>query len=228
MSSKRKASTPSPSSAANTPVKRFNSSERMGKDMEDVKDLIKGLAEKFTLMDQNLNQRLDRLEKKFDAWEEEKTEIRNRQDALEARLERMERQTKRNNVVITGLPLQKERPARMVTKEFFKEKLNQEAPVIDAFYVKTRGGTKIVAKMASSDDKVAIMKSKRGASGLEKVYIDDDLTKREEFIQFKARELKKSLKAQGQEAKVGFQKVYAGDKLFMWNEEINEFKERKN
>ena len=89
-------------------------------------------------------------------WQKEKAELINKQQELEARLDRMERQDKRTNIVITGIDQIKGKPAEVksAVNDLLTKQLKCEVQLMDAFQIKTKAGeAKIVARVASVEDK---------------------------------------------------------------------------
>lgn len=169
-------------------------------------------------LDSRLNERLDRMEKKLESWESQKEEIISRQDQLETRIEALERQSKRNCMVITGMEVNQGKSVLETVNTFFRDRLYQDIEAVEAFAVKQRtGGQKIVARVANSEHKSRIMKSKGNLKGNDKVYINDDLIKKDQYVQYKARQLRKELKAQGKEARIGHNKIYCDGQELRWN-----------
>ena len=224
-SSKRKASTPSPTATPEAPAKKHNA-DTTRRTMNELKELINGLSDKIGSMEKNLSDRLDRLERSF---EEDKTQILAKQQELEARIDSLERQNKRQNIVVTGLPIKKDSSALQTLNLFLKEKINKDVSALDAFAVRLKSGDyKIIAKMGSVEDKMKIMKEKREAKGLDSVFINDDLIKKDQFAQYKARELKKTMTEKGKNVKIGFRKVFIDGREHAWDEQSLTYKERKN
>lgn len=71
-----------------------------------------------------------------------------------------------------------------------------------------------------------MIKAKKGMEhGGKKFFVNDDLTREEELIQYKARCFAKNHKGKNK-AIVAYRKVYIEGKEFRWNEELTDFVER--
>lgn len=55
------------------------------------------------------------------------------------------------------------------------------------------------------------------------VFINDDLTKRDQFINYQARKFAKEQRVLGKEVKLGYRKVFVDGKPILFNEETNNF-----
>lgn len=202
--------------------------QNMGSNAE-ILGAIEAMRKDFSSRFEDLNQKLEKFEKSMDCWHREKQEIKQKQNELEARLDRLERQEKRTNIIVTGLPGVNGTAAevRTAVNDLFVNKLKCDVKVAEAFQIKTKGGgCKIIAKLHSSDDKRVIMMAKRSLP--ERVYISDDLIPKDQFVQFKAREFMKKLRGEGRDVKIGNGKVFVDGKALWWSEETQSFMERKN
>lgn len=145
-------------------------------------------------------------------------------------MDRWERQEKRNNIIITGLKnMQGQSPTNVKSAviDFFTTELQQNVTVIDAFEIKLKSGqSKIIAKIGSFTEKIAIMKTRNLLK--ENVFFSDDLIKKDQFIQFKAREYAKAARKDNKEAKIGPGKVFIDGIMHVWDETTETFVTRKN
>lgn len=172
----------------------------------------------------SLNLKIDGM---ITGWSEDKRNILAKQSELEARLDRMERGEKRNNIVITGLDGDGAATASSIVNGLLSQQLGLTVTAVDAFQVKLKSGErKYIARMRNWDDKMAVMRAKGTLKN--NVYISDDLTKKDQFIQFKARQLAKELKVEGRLVKVGTGRIVVDGATLMWDEKQQSFITRKN
>lgn len=173
-----------------------------------------------------LNQSIDT---KFGNWQAEKAEIVRKQSELESRIDQLERQAKRNSVIVTGLPLTDSRNAKSAVNDLFCKQLGVDVTVTEAFAVKMKSGdTKIIAKMCSFEDKMNVMKNKSKGTKLGKIFISDDMIRKDQYVQFKARQFAKDMRAMNKEAKVGHGRVFVDGTVHIWDEGGETFINRKN
>lgn len=243
-SSKReRSSSESPEHTKPESKKFIQSDTRSGATMEpdqqhDLCALIRGLSitltsvqTQVTEMRNSIDAKLEQLGTAVDQWKSEKGEIIKRQTELELRLDKIERQQKRNNIVVTGAIDNGSDRANNVIEQLLKNKLDLNMKVASAFRVKTRSGTKIIATMNSLDDKRAVMMAKkrlRVADNQTKIFIADDLIQKDEFIQYQARIFAKKMREEGKDAKIGFKKVFVNNMPYIWDTEQECFINRKN
>lgn len=189
---------------------------------------ITNLTELIGEMSSEFNSKLDTMNNNFAQWQSEKAEIIEKQSALEARLDQLERREKQKNIVITGLPDCGAVAPKTAVNELFTKQLQLiEVNAIDAFQIKLRSGaTKIIASLATMDDKLKVMKAKSLLKG--DVFISDDLIKKDQFIQFKVREFAKARRKEGKDAKQGRGRVTVNGETHWWDEAAQRFISRKN
>ena len=99
---------------------------------------------------------------------------------LEKVAEEWRKERIRNNLIIAGKVFETERE-KEEAKEWFKEKMDEEVEVKEVR--KLKDGRTII-RLGSFEEKMQIMKKKKNLKDT-KVYIDDDLTKKEREIQKK-------------------------------------------
>ena len=176
-----------------------------------------------------LGTRIDHIEKAMECWKEEKAVIVAKQSELEARLDRLERQEKMANIVITGLPVVEGRnpDVRAAVNNLLSTQLQKQTVVQDAYQVKSKSGeSKIIAKLPSVADKRTVMAAK--GSLPDKIYISDDLIRKDQFVQYKVREYARSQRKNGAEVKLGRGRVFVNGTPHIWDDIAQGFVTRKN
>lgn len=198
-------------------TKKFVMSNANESDMKTMMTtMMNSMAEMKKEFTQQLSQLKETIEDKFGNWQAEKAEIITKQTELELRIDQLERQQKRTSIVITGLPLTDNRTAKSAVEELFCKQMGQAVTVAEAFAIKLRSGdNKIIARLLTMDDKIRVMKNKGALSKLGNVYLSDDLIKKDQFAQYKAREFAKQMRADGKEAKVGNKRVVVNGTVFI-------------
>lgn len=176
-----------------------------------------------------LGEKIDLIERAMESWKEEKAVIVAKQSELEARLDRLERQEKMANIVITGLPVV-EGPnpdVRSAVNDLLSTQLKRQTVVQDAYQIRLKSGeSKIIAKLPSVADKRIVMATKKALP--EKVFISDDLIRKDQFVLFKVREYAKSQRKPGTEVKMGKGRVYINGSPHIWDDAAQVFVTRKN
>lgn len=214
----------SSSSENSTPLKKHSTmAPNIAATIATLTNTVKELQSTFTVQLAELQKTFNQ---SFGNWQAEKTEILRRQAELETRLDRIERQEKRNNIVITGL-ITDQTNVKSTVNDFLNKQLKQNVSVIDAFEIKLETGkSKIIVKLASFNEKLNIIKAKKDLD--DNIFISDDLIKKDQFIQYKAREFAKAARKIKKEAKVGSRKVYVDGILHVWDESTETFTIWKN
>ena len=225
----------SPTSPTAQPVSKRNTMEASHKElmkaisgMKD--DIKKDMLEMKAFFNEKVEKLSDQLEAKFLKWESEKAELIRNQNELENRIEQLERKQKRSNIIITGLQTNN-RPIKSCVEQLFQEQIDRNITLADAHLIRMKSGsTKIIATMSCMEFKNTVMKNKMKLSkeGPTKIFVTDDLTKKEEEIQFKAREFARAMKTKNKEATVAYRRVYVNNVPHVWDELTQEFVSRKN
>ena len=193
--------------------------EEMKANMNDMNNNINALRNEVT-------SELASLKIKLESWQEEKKIFEEKQKELESRLDRLERERKRKKVVITGLN-KGSGSAKAAVNSMLKESLKSTTEVADAFEIKLRTGqAKIIAEFSTMDDKMAVMREKKSLP--DKVFINDDLIAKDQFLQYKAREFVKSLGKEKKVAKIRTGSVQVDEVTYVWEEQAQSFVTRKN
>ena len=220
-SSKRKMSSPDP--ASNSAKKGSGPSNA---------ELMRAICDMKSLLQAEiggLGTKIDHIEKAMECWKEEKAVIVAKQSELEARLDRLERQEKMANIVITGLPVVEGRnpDVRAAVNNLLSTQLQKQTVVQDAYQVKSKSGeSKIIAKLPSVADKRTVMAAK--GSLPDKIYISDDLIRKDQFVQYKVREYARSQRKNGAEVKLGRGRVFVNGTPHIWDDIAQGFVTRKN
>lgn len=148
----------------------------------------------------------------------ENRELKDRMKVMEEKLEKIEKQNRKNNIIIKGIDFQNKTEG---IEQFCKERLGTEVK-IEAFQnIGTNERPMIMAKVNTWEQKVSIMKNKNKLRGT-KIFVDHDMTKAESEVQKKLRERAKVEKSQGKEAHVGYQKIYINGECWKWAQEYGE------
>lgn len=186
-------------------------------------------------IDQKLNKLAEVMDAKINLIEEKSCRLEEKQIELEDRLNRIERDQKRNNIIISGLkPPEDPKQLRATVEKLLSGTLKQDVTITEAYKIPTnRGDSKIVAKLATAEHKTAIMENKgRLAKALPDVFISSDLIAKDRIIAFKARELRRTILAAHPYKELQFtrtgQIIHANGIKYQWNVEKQEFSVAKN
>jgi hypothetical protein len=120
------------------------------------------------------------------------------------------------NIVVTGLD-EEEWEIEKKLEKWVKAELEVEVTVKEMY--KINGGKMIVAELESWGEKRKVMENKRKLREKKgkRIYIEDDLTKKERDIQKELRALTKEERQKGLRVKVGYKKIWIEGKGFRWD-----------
>lgn len=169
-----------------------------------------------------------RKKEKIAEQQEKKTaeKTKNEVKKLKRIIEDKERKDRKNNIVIRGLRNEKEE-AKKVGKEFLEKEFGAGGKIK---YIKTEGKEKrevIIVEMENWQTKEKIMKEKSKLRG-RNIFIDHDKTKEEREVQRKLRERAGREREEGRKVKVGYRKIIVEGKVYIWNDEEEELREKEN
>lgn len=153
--------------------------------------------------------------------------LKQRNGELERRMERMERECKRRNAIITGIEAPPGAIGGIINAAIKKEGGIKEVELEVTGSFESKKGERIVRVVCKTqEDKRVLMKSKKCMEHRgRKFFINDDLTREEQAIQYKARCFAKERKGSGK-ANVAYKKVFINDKEYRWCEEKGDFVEK--
>lgn len=153
-----------------------------------------------------------------------------RLESIEHSYERMEREKRKNNLLITGLNVKPRQGEELknTMESFLKEHLKLE--------VKLKTATKVNEKICiitteSMQDKIEVLKNKSKLKNIEvqkSVYINSDLTTKEREIQSKIRKIAAGERKAGKTATTGYQKLITNGQLWKWNEKEDKLVQPSN
>lgn len=149
---------------------------------------------------------------------EENLKIKNELQEMENRIEMIEKVSKENNIIVTGLEIDQYDTEALTEKmgDVFKDHLQVEVNIKKAFKL---GKKTCLIELNNSEDKKAVMqnKYKLKENKNESIFINDDLTKREMNINKEIRSLAKKEKDSGKKVKIGYRKLTINDEVWRWN-----------
>lgn len=167
-----------------------------------------------------------RKEKITEQQEKKTAEETKKVKKLKRIIEDKERKDRKNNIVIRGLRNEK-KETKEVGKQFLEKEFGAGGKIK---YIKTEGKEKrdvIIVEMEDWQAKEKIMKEKSKLRG-RNIFIDHDMTKEEREVQRKLRERAGREREEGKKVKVGYRKIIVEGKIYIWNEEEEELREKEN
>ncbi|KAJ8956684.1 hypothetical protein NQ318_014039 [Aromia moschata] len=150
---------------------------------------------------------------------EEMEEIKKEITESKERMEKLEGDKRRKNIVIQGIKMNTN--DTKILKQNVEKLIETELGI----KIKTESARKIgektcLVELISKDDKNTVMQNKSKLKNMQdKVYINDDLSKKEREIQTRLRKIAKEERDKGNSVKVGFQKLIIDQQVWKWNRE---------
>lgn len=165
------------------------------------------------------------LETKIASLESQVKEVVAKNITLENKIQQLEKDKRKRNIVITGLNADKEDVANIVEKLMANPADERKlARIKDVWKTQLKDGSfKFIGTCDSFEEKQRILKCKRQMVHNGKpFYLDDDLTKEEREIQFKARMFARQYGGKGSTA-VGYRKVWIDGICHEYNNKTETF-----
>lgn len=140
-------------------------------------------------------------------------------DSLERRLDFQERTIKKCNIVIKGYT-RKSQDLRRDIMDFFAEKFGLHNIVTEVTELSHNPAKPVIVKLHSVDCKKQVLESKNKLVGTS-IFIDPDLTKKEQELYRKIRLFAKQKRDNGIQVKIGYSKIFIEGK-WVRGDELNQ------
>lgn len=190
--------------------------EENAKKMNDSENRLKSVMEKS----------LSEISEKVKQVEEENVALKKENQDIKWRLRNIERESKRNNVVFSGLTFENPRDGYEELDKIVERATKGRAKVSGIRIINTKAqGKKIVARCNTFEEKITILQSKKEMKSMERgtpVYVDDDLPKEDRETQAKIRNEAKKRRDEGSQVKVAGTRMKIDNIWYRWNELTNQ------
>lgn len=207
-----------------TPDKQTKMDEKLDKLIELIQNLSGEMQQVRTeqkeyrkeiemLREENMNLKLENenIKKEF---EEVKSDLKD----LNLKFEYWDKEKRRNNIIIYGLKMDTNEGyiLKEEAEKFLKEQLEIEVTVKKANRI---GQQVCLVALNNMEDKIKVMENKSKLRKMEndRIYINNDLTKKERDIQKSIRKRAEEEKKEGRNVKIGYQKLEIDGKQWRWN-----------
>lgn len=167
-----------------------------------------------------------------DDWNREREGLINKQKVLESRLNQLERRERRNNAIITGVSTTRE--SALIVVNGILAKLEQPVVADEAHLMSVQGASKVFVRFRNFDDNMKVLRQKKNLSSTNAqgecvpIYINEDMTKRDQGINFHARALAKKMRDLNKTVRMGVEKICIDGEWMYWDDESNNFISPKN
>lgn len=196
--------------------------QEIRKDNRETRAEIKELKEGWRKMEEERVRERKIMEEKIEELGEkqgQEEEWKERLKELEKREEDRERRERRNNIILTGEKLVCKENPKMTAQEVLRNVMKTEAEVEEAFWIKKKEGeSMLLVRLRTWEQKREVMIKKSKLKG-KRLYVENDLTRKEREVQKNIRDIARAEKARGMQVKIGYRKLKVGDRIFRWEEE---------
>lgn len=152
--------------------------------------------------------------KKLESKEEHSVELAERIKEIERKEEMREQKERKNNIVAKGEEILWKETPKDTVEQILDHYFHLKSEIEDAYWIrKSSGGGILVAKLKSGQQKKEIMLRKGELKG-KKLYIENDLTKKEREGQRELVKLANVEKAQGSQVKIGYRKLWVNGRFY--------------
>lgn len=194
--------------------------EKMEELKEMIKEMMKEMKKNADELKEEIKEIKHEMRRKEEKWDEEKCQLMKRIETLEFKAEKEEKQKRKNNIIIRGITVEENQVPKGV-QDFLSKTLQIEMKIERAYIINKDKHDQIIrAELESWGKKQEIMKNKSNLKNT-KIYIDNDLTNEERFIQREIRSIAKEEKGKGNKVKIGYQKIIISGVEYKWNKEAN-------
>lgn len=169
--------------------------------------------------------KIQELERKIEDIQEENLELKTRQAAMEGRVLMLERESRKFNIVATGLMTEPGQDGAQLLQAMIRDATGSDMTLKNNRTFVANGRMKCVATCNSWEEKMLIMSNKKKlknkGSG-EPIYIDNDMPKEDREAQGKLRAIAREKRAEAKDVRLGFRKMKIDGEWISLETAINE------
>lgn len=199
--------------------------KRKTSEMEEIKNIMSNIAyemKEFRKENAEIKQQMQQLKKENKDLKKEINEMRQKMEKTEINVEYCQKVSKRNNLVIKGLPINTNdnETIKEDMQNFIKQELGIQAKICRASRINDRMCT---IEMQMFEDKMKILraKSKLRNKREDQIYIDCDYTLKEIDMQKNLREIAARERKNGKKVKMGYNFLIINGTKRKWKADIN-------
>lgn len=194
---------------------------------EEMREWIQEILSEVRKNREEIRDLKQELRAKEEKWNKEKGCMLERIENLENKLERNEKEKRRNNIIVKGESLD-ENENKTTLESLFQNKLKVKANVKNFHYKENNPQWKTIwVEIDNWEQKSLIMQNKRLLKG-SNVYVEHDLTVDERNTQREIRKIAKAEKDKGKNVKIMYRKLIVEGKVFVWDDREQGLVEPKN
>lgn len=202
-----------------TPQKPKINEDKLDKMMEMMQVLMQDIKE-IKIEQRSYQEEMKKIKEENAEIKKQNEELRTELKTIHSRLEYMDRDKRRHNIVVTGLTLDniQQDMIEVEMKSFFRKNMEIEPKMKE---IKKIGPKVHLIELEDGCEKREVMRNKAKLKNYrrEKVFIMDDLTKKQRDIQRKLGKIAREEREKGKTVKEAFQKLFIDNIQYRWNDE---------
>lgn len=206
--------------------------EDMSTEMKDIKKELKETRTELRETNKEikiLKKENDDIKRKYEEMKKQNEEIHKEMRIVKNNMDYIEKEMKRNNIVISGVNIDTKDP-KMLQQDmnnFMERKLGIKINIKAAYKLATKV---CLLELENNKDKELVMNNKQKLKNIkdERIFISNDLTKLEREIQKQIKIRAEKEKKEGKTVKIKYNKLIIENKVWRWNKVEGKLEESKN
>lgn len=192
----------------------------------EIKGDIKDMKETITQNNEEVKTLRTQIEIMQNEWRAEKKELTDKLSKAEQRIEKLEKDKIRNNLVVTGIKITAENEKNLceVIEGMLKKELNLNMKVKEAYKI---GEKRCIIETKCWEEKCKILKEKKKLKGQD-IFIESAMTAKERDTQNIIRKIAKAEREKGASVKVKFHKLEIDGKTMIWDRADQKLTDSRN
>lgn len=230
-SPKKNASASSTPTEARTNEDIYKAIERMNQNLEAKITQSEGrTAEKLAVIEEQLMRRITDLEVKTEELLRENRDVKEQNRNLTARINQIERDIRKNNIVVTGAKVSNVKEAKEEMDRISQEYARDYPKLSNIRFIPAKPHVKIIGTCESMDHKIHIMRQKKEMKGKngEMIYVDNDLAREDSRIQYLARQEAKRLRKEDKKVIIRDDKIIIDGEWWQFDPESEKFTKKQD
>lgn len=207
--------------------KSNNNDDKMDKMMEMMQTMMQEIKE-IRIEHRNYQEEMNKLREQNEQIKKDNEKLKTEMKIMHSKLEDMDRDKRRNNVVVSGLDMGniQQDVLEGEMKKFFRKNMDIEPELKTT---KKIGAKTYLIELGSVTEKIKVMRNKSKLRNYtdERVYINDDMTRTQREIQEKLRTVAREERKMGKSVREGFQKLIIDNVQYRWNDERGNIEKSK-
>lgn len=185
--------------------------------MEEMKAMMSEMMQQMQLNIEENRRLREEMKKDNEKWKEERKQLTDRIDKLEERIEAMDREKRKCNIIIKGL-LPKNPTTKETVANLLEEKLGEKVHIkkVSTISIREDGSAVTLAEMETWEDKQIVMRNKNKMKNT-RIYIEHDQTLEERRIAVEIRKIARNERMKGHAVKIGYKKISIQGENYRWS-----------